>query len=85
MAGAPRVRADLREGEGPPDDPERMPAGRCRPGFGVVDLDAFHQRMLDHQVPCVQAPTMLFGARIAQYSDPDGLSFSVSAPSPQSD
>lgn len=24
------------------DDPERLPPGRCRPGLGVEDLDAFH-------------------------------------------
>lgn len=51
--------------------------GRCRPGFGVPSLDAFHQRMVEHGVPCVQPPTELFGARIAQYRDPDGLPFSV--------
>lgn len=52
-------------------------AGTCRPGFGVADLDAFHQRMVINQVPCTQPPTLLFGARIAQYTDPDGLQFSV--------
>jgi predicted enzyme related to lactoylglutathione lyase len=52
-------------------------AGRCRPGFQVPDLDAFHGRMVEHGVPCVQAPRDVFGARIAQYADPDGLVFSV--------
>ena len=59
------------------DDPEKVPAGRCRPGFRVSDLDAFHRRMIQHQVPCVQQPTSMFGARIAQYVDPDGLGISV--------
>jgi len=53
-------------------------AGSCRPGFSVEDLEAFHTRVLDHDVPCVQEPKETFGSRIAQYSDPDGLVFSVS-------
>jgi lactoylglutathione lyase len=60
------------------DDPARVPAGRCRPGLNVPDLDAFHRRMVEHGVPCVQEPKDVFGARIAQYVDPDGLGFSVS-------
>jgi hypothetical protein len=56
----------LCEGPGVADDPEKVPAGRCRPGFRVPDLDTFHQRMVQHQVKCIQQPTMLFGARIAQ-------------------
>lgn len=60
------------------DDPEKMPAGRCRPGLRVSNLDVFHKRMVEHHVPCIQPPTVLFGARIAQYVDPDGLGFSVS-------
>jgi lactoylglutathione lyase len=52
-------------------------AGQCRPGFQVPDLGAFHARMLEHQVPCVQQPAAVFGTRIAQYVDPDGLVFSV--------
>jgi len=59
------------------DDAEHEHAGQCRPGFSVADLDAFHQRMLTHDVPCVQEPTAVFGARVAQYRDPDGLAFSV--------
>jgi hypothetical protein len=54
-----------------------MPAGRCRPGLEVSDLDAFHARMIEHKVPCVQEPKDAFGARLAQYVDPDGLAFSV--------
>jgi catechol 2,3-dioxygenase-like lactoylglutathione lyase family enzyme len=51
--------------------------GSCRPGFRVTDLDAFHQQMLAAGVPCVQEPKEVFGSRLAQYSDPDGLVFSV--------
>ncbi len=59
------------------DGPEEMPPGRCRPGLSVPNLDAFHQRMLEHQVPCKQEPKEVFGARVAQYVDPDGLVISV--------
>lgn len=55
-----------------------LPAGHCRPGLSVPDLDAFHLRMMDHDVVCTQQPKDLFGARIAQYLDPDGLAMSVS-------
>jgi lactoylglutathione lyase len=53
-------------------------AGICRPGFGVPDLGAFHKKMLDASVRCVQEPRETFGVRIAQYADPDGLVISVS-------
>ncbi len=58
-------------------EPTELPAGRCRPGLSVPDLDAFHQRMVDNGVPCVAEPKEVFGARVAQYSDPDGLVISV--------
>ena len=51
--------------------------GSCRPGLNVPNLDEFHQRMLTQNVPCLQPPTEVFGVRVAQYADPDGLSFSV--------
>jgi lactoylglutathione lyase len=54
-----------------------LPPGRCRPGLSVTDLDAFHARVEAQGVPCVQEPEDLFGARIAQYADPDGLTVSV--------
>jgi lactoylglutathione lyase len=53
-------------------------AGSSRPGLAVADLDRFHHRMIDHGVTCVQEPKEVFGARIAQYLDPDGLVISVS-------
>ena len=65
----------LAEAEGPPSS--REAAGSCRPGFGVTDLDAFHQQMAAAGVPCVEEPREVFGSRLAQYRDPDGLVFSV--------
>lgn len=68
----------LHRGDAPrPADEARTVAGRCRPGFSVRDLDVFHQRMLDHHVVCTRQPDDLFGARVAQYLDPDGLEISV--------
>lgn len=61
-----------------PHDGSDLPAGRCRPGLSVPDLDAFHTRMIQHDVVCTQQPKDLFGAKIAQYLDPDGLAISVS-------
>ena len=52
-------------------------AGQCRPGLRVPDLDAFHLRMVEKNVRCVQPPMSTFGARLAQYADPDGLTISV--------
>jgi lactoylglutathione lyase len=63
------------------DDPKLEPAGCCRPGMNVPDLSAFHQRMVEKQVTCIQEPKEVFGSRIAQYLDPDGLVISVSEPS----
>jgi len=59
------------------DTPERTPPGRCRPGLRVPDLVEFHRKMVERNVPCVQEPTETFGARVAQYVDPDGLVISV--------
>ena len=60
-------------GEVPP-----LRAGQSRPGLTTPDLDAFHERMKQHGVPCAQEPRDTFGTRIAQYKDPDGLVLSVS-------
>lgn len=51
--------------------------GLCRPGFSTGNLDEFHDRMAANNVRCIQPPTPIFGARVAQYADPDGLAFSV--------
>src|SRR5262245_12087603 len=57
---------------------QHLPAGRCRPGLSVSNLDEFHRRMVERNVPCLQEPKETFGTRIAQYVDPDGLAISVS-------
>lgn len=59
------------------EDPLMVSAGRCRPGLSVLDLNEFHARMVDSKVPCIQEPKEIFGARVAQYLDPDGLAISV--------
>jgi lactoylglutathione lyase len=59
------------------DNPQHVPAGRCRPGLSVPNLDQSHKRMVEMNVACVQEPMEVFGARTAQYLDPDGLSISV--------
>jgi lactoylglutathione lyase len=61
-----------------PDDSKQSPAGRCRPGLNVANLDEFHANMIAKNVVCIQEPKEVFGARIAQYADPDGLVISVS-------
>jgi lactoylglutathione lyase len=65
-----------------PVDGKTRPAaespGSCRPGLGVSDLDEFHQRMKAAGVTCLQEPKNVFGSRVAQYQDPDGLAISVS-------
>ena len=55
------------------ENPEMVQAGRCSPGLRVPNLDEFHKRMVERNVPCLQEPREVFGARIAQYRDPDGL------------
>jgi lactoylglutathione lyase len=57
---------------------ETSTPGQCRPGLLVEDLDLFHSQVVERGATCVQAPTEVFGARIAQYLDPDGLMVSVS-------
>ena len=61
-----------------PTDHTANPAGSCIPGLCVPTLDEFHQRMIEHTVPCIQEPNETVGVRLAQYLDPDGLEFSVS-------
>jgi lactoylglutathione lyase len=63
-------------------DPQKEPPGRCRPGLSVPSLDAFHRRMTEYRVGCVEEPREAFGARLAQYADPDGLAFSVAEERP---
>jgi lactoylglutathione lyase len=55
-----------------------VPAGVCRPGITVQDLDQFHSRMEARGVRCLMPPARQdFGGRLALYADPDGLPFSV--------
>jgi lactoylglutathione lyase len=67
--------AEGREPKG--EDPGKASPGRCRPGLRVPDLDEFHRKMVESGVPCLQEPKEAFGARIAEYMDPDGLGISV--------
>jgi lactoylglutathione lyase len=65
------------EGQGSGAAEKALPPGRCHPGLAVPDLDAFHRRMMEKNVRCLQEPRTVFGSRIAQYADPDGLAISV--------
>lgn len=65
-----------RAGEGNAGDANA--AGTCRTGFSVPDIEAFHQRMIENGVECVEVPRESFGAKLAQYKDPDGMRFGVS-------
>ena len=58
-----------------PVQPER--AGICRWVFQVPNLDEFHIRMIENNVLCQKEPTVVFGSKVAQYIDPDGMIFSV--------
>ena len=58
-------------------DAHAEPAGRCRPGLGVPSVADFHEAMIERKVRCLQEPTQVFGAWVAQYVDPDGLPISV--------
>lgn len=57
-------------------------AGRCRPGLGVPNLAEFHARVVQHGCRCIQEPKEVFGAKVAQYADPDGLTISVAEQAP---
>jgi lactoylglutathione lyase len=54
-----------------------MPAGHCQFGLTVADLDAFHAEMTAKGVACLQPPKSEAFGRLAIYTDPDGLPFSV--------
>jgi lactoylglutathione lyase len=66
------------------ENPLNIPPGQCRPGLSVPHLDEFHKRMAENKVSCIQQPTETFGARVAQYVDPDGLAISVGEESRES-
>jgi len=65
------------ESTGAPGESPRSQAGSCRPGLRVPNLDSFHLRMVEKKVPCLEPPKEVFGSRVAQYVDPDGLVISV--------
>jgi len=69
----------LHKAEPGDNPPERghLRAGTATIGMRVPDLDAFHQQMIAKGVRCIQEPRDVFGTRVAQYADPDGLVFSV--------
>ena len=68
----------LSEGSRPHgENPLNIPPGQCRPGLSVPNLDEFHKKMAENKVSCIQQPKETFGARVAQYLDPDGLAISV--------
>jgi catechol 2,3-dioxygenase-like lactoylglutathione lyase family enzyme len=67
----------LHASKGPGRDRDDLPPGLCRPGLSVPNLDEFHRRMVEEKVRCIQEPKEVFGARVAQYADPDGLTISV--------
>ena len=54
-------------------------AGTCHLGFMVENLNEFHQKMLAHNVHCIQSPKVVedVGGPLAIYADPDGLPISV--------
>jgi predicted enzyme related to lactoylglutathione lyase len=56
-----------------------FPPGAVELGFGVNDLDAFHQEMLTKGVEFPMAPKQQdFGGRLAQFIDSEGGKCSVS-------
>ena len=57
--------------------PPVLLAGQCRPALRVPDLDGFRARTLAPSVECVEEPHTVFGKRVAQYRDPDGLVISI--------
>jgi len=67
----------LAESSRSPSVDDELRAGSCRPGLQVRSLGEFHQRMIEHDVRCLQEPQDVFGSRVAQYVDPDGLTISV--------
>ena len=67
--------AEPPESTAPSDHPI---AGLCQVGFQVDDLDAFHEHLIAKGIPCVGQPQAEFGVRLARYTDPDGLRFTVS-------
>ena len=67
------------EGSNPDEvNQQSVPAGMYRHGLKIQNLEEFHKRMTEKDVTCIQELKEVFGAKIAQYLDPDGLAISVS-------
>ena len=74
----PGVTLALHLGQPGNADGDKKIAGRCEIGFDVHDLDACHQQFLAQGVRCIRAPKVEdFGAKLAHYSDPDGLTITI--------
>jgi predicted enzyme related to lactoylglutathione lyase len=54
------------------------PAGTCKLGFRVDDIDAFVAACRKNGVTVVSEPKPIHGQRIAELADPDGAVFSAS-------
>ncbi len=54
------------------------PAGTCRLGFHVSEIDRFFSERTAQGVEAVAPPTDLHGQRIAKLRDSDGAEFSIS-------
>jgi lactoylglutathione lyase len=60
---------------------DENPAGQCRPGFTVDDINACHERLIGKGVICVSPPKVEeYGHTLAKYADPDGLTITLSQP-----
>ncbi len=62
---------------------EHLPSVRCRLGLSVPDRKAFRRGMFENNVGCIQEPNDVFGTRIAERLDSDGLGISIGAGRPQ--
>lgn len=70
----------LHGSSGPAIEPATVgprPAGYCRLGFHVPDLDIFHMTVTSKGARCLEPPREEFGVRMALYTDPDGLQLIV--------
>lgn len=57
---------------------DAFPAGSCRIGFGVEDIDAFHATHAGKDVTFTRPPTDLHGHKLAAFLDADGAECSLS-------
>jgi len=67
----------LSEGSSGARDNAQEGAGRCRPGLRVPNVDDGYRRMVERNMPCLQEPKDVCGARVTQHVDPDGRPISV--------